>query len=144
MAARRSEAAPEALAAWRRLLRAVRRRERTAEQESGLTGAQLFALRQLAAHPGATMGELATLTATDASSISVVVARLVAARLVRRERDPADGRRWRLALTRTGAARLAQAPDSADRRLADALAALPAADRRRLAGLLARLADAVE
>jgi DNA-binding MarR family transcriptional regulator len=130
--------------AWRRLLQAVRRRERLAERDVGLTGAQLFALRQLESHPGATIGQLATLTVTDASSTSVVVARLLEKGCVRRERDPDDQRRWRLHPTREGADRLARAPDSADQRLAIALVAITPAARAELAAHLNHLARAVE
>jgi DNA-binding MarR family transcriptional regulator len=132
------------LAAWRRLLQAVRRRERLAERETGLTGAQLFALRQLADHPGATVGALARLTSTDPSSISVVVTRLLERKLVRRERDPLDHRRWRLLITRGGTARLAKAPESADLLLADAISALAPAEREALRVQLESLAAAVE
>ncbi len=132
------------LAAWRRLLQAVRRRERLAERDTGLTGAQLFALRQIADHPGTTVGELARLTSTDPSSISVVVTRLLEKRLVRRERDPMDQRRWRLVANPSGVARLARAPESADVRLGDAIAALAAGDRDALREQLDALAMAVE
>lgn len=133
-----------ALVAWRRLLHAVRRRERVAEQQTGLTGAQLFALRQLAAHPGATIGELGRLTATDASSISVVVSRLLEKGVASRVRDPLDQRRWRLQVTREGLARLKRAPASADLLLAGAIAALPVRRRAELARQLEELAEAVE
>ncbi len=150
MAAPLSRPAPVAddgravLTAWRRLLQAVRRRERLTERDAGLTGAQLFALSQLEAHPGATIGELATLTVTDASSTSVIVTRLFAKGCIRRERDPVDQRRWRMHLTAEGAARLAKAPDSADQRLAAALAAITTEQREALAAHLHDLARAVE
>lgn len=132
------------MAAWRRLLQAVRRRDRLAERTTGLTGAQLFALRQLAAHPGATVGELATLTATDASSASVVANRLLQKGLVTRIRDATDQRRWRLVLTDAGRACLRDAPDSADARLEEALAALPTADRLELVQRLRSLAASLD
>lgn len=132
-----------ALVAWRHLLHAVRRRERLAEQKTGLTGAQLLALRQLAAHPGATIGELGRLTSTDASSISVVVSRLLDKGVVHRVRDPLDQRRWRLQVTEPGMARLERAPDSADLLLEQAIASLPEATRVILAQQLEALAEAV-
>lgn len=132
-----------ALVAWRHLLQAVRRRERLAEQKTGLTGAQLLALRQLSAHPGATIGELGRLTSTDASSISVVVSRLLDKGVVDRVRDPLDQRRWRLQVTKSGMSRLARAPDSADRLLSEAIAALPVKSRETLAKQLDALAEAV-
>lgn len=131
------------LVAWRRLAHAVRLRERIAERESGLSGAQLFALRQLAGQPGISLGELARLTATHASSISVVVTRLIEKGLVRRERDAADRRRLVLLPTDAGMARLSRAPESADVRLLDALAEFEEEDRHRLAQQLETLASAV-
>lgn len=133
-----------ALVAWRHLLHAVRRRERLAEQKTGLTGAQLFALRQLVAHPDVTIGELGRLTSTDASSISVVVSRLLDKGVAARTRDPLDQRRWRLHATEAGIARLERAPDSADLLLAQAIAALPPKSRSILARQLEALAEAVE
>ncbi len=133
-----------ALVAWRHLLHAVRRRERLAEQKTGLTGAQLFALRQLVTYPGVTIGELGRLTSTDASSISVVVSRLLDKGVAQRVRDPLDQRRWRLHATEAGVARLERAPDSADLLLADAIATLPAKSRSTLARQLEALAEAVE
>lgn len=130
--------------AWRRLLQAIRRRERVAERQTGLTGAQLFALRQLVSQPGATVGELGRLTSTDASSISVVVSRLLDKGVVQRVRDPLDQRRWRLQVTPEGTARLERAPDSADLLLAEAIEALPAETRVALALQLDTLAAAVE
>jgi DNA-binding MarR family transcriptional regulator len=129
--------------AWRRLAHAVRLRERIAERESGLSGAQLFALRQLAAAPGISLGELARRTATHASSVSVVVTRLLEKRLVRREPDPADRRRWLLHATEAGVARLDRAPESADVLLLDAFGTLARDARRELASQLDQLAVAV-
>lgn len=131
------------LAAWRRLAHMVRLRERIAERESGLSGAQLFALRQLAARPGISLGELATMTVTHASSISVVVTRLIEKGLVRRERDPRDRRRLLLQPTDAGLARLDRAPESADVLLLQALGELGDDDRQQLAEWLERLAEAV-
>lgn len=132
------------LTAWRRLLQVVRRRERLAERQSGLTGAQLSALRHIDAFPGSTIGRLAQLTTTDASSASVVVARLLAKGCVRRARDPDDHRRWRLFPTDEGRRRLDSALDGADRHLMAAIDALAPEDRERFALQLHRLATAVE
>lgn len=149
MAARRSDPAAiaagveQVLAAWRHLAHVVRLRERLAERESGLSGAQLFALRQLATGPGVSLGELAARTATHASSISVVVTRLIEKGLVQRERDPGDARRALLHPTDEGLARLERSPESPDVLLLGALTELAPDERRQLATWLASLADAV-
>jgi DNA-binding MarR family transcriptional regulator len=59
-------------------------------------GAVLFALLE---HDGASMGELAARTSLAASSITQVISRMEKTGLVRRERDPNDGRAVRAHLT---------------------------------------------
>jgi DNA-binding MarR family transcriptional regulator len=110
----------------RRIVRALR----VGAGGPGMSSAQLFVLAALAAEPGASLRRLAARTLTDASSVSVVVARLVADGLVARRRDPADARRAVLSLTRRGAARLARAPEPVQTRLVAALRAQPAARLR--------------
>src|SRR4029077_4522437 len=102
---RRSRARPElreGLNALRRIVRALRVASRTAEQQVGLSGAQLFVLQCLARQSPCSVKELAARTATDQSSVSVVVSRLVAAGHVRRARSQAAPRRVELTLTRSG------------------------------------------
>ncbi len=126
----------EVLDAIRRLVRTLRLSAREAEQEVGLSGAQLFVLQSLGKDDEPTLGALAERTSTDPSSVSVVVARLVARGLVRRKKDPDDARRLRLSLTAHGRALVRRAPHAAQERLVEALQGLPAAKRRTLAGLL--------
>src|SRR5450432_2546863 len=68
----------EVLNALRRIVRSLRVSSRTAEQRVGLSGAQLFVLQCLARQSPCSVSELAARTATDQSSVSVVVSRLVA------------------------------------------------------------------
>ena len=135
--------AQSALDDLRRIVRALRVAAHQAERSVGVTGAQLFVLHELAEAPGASLVELARRTATDPSSVSVVVARLEAAGLVLRRRDPSDGRRAALSLTPRGAARLRRAPASLQARLVAALRALPPRELAPTARALARLAAAV-
>ncbi len=90
------------------------------------------------------MCELARFTFTDPSSISVFITRLLDKTVVRRECDQLDQRRWRLLITRSGTARLARAPESADLRLGGAIAALAPGDREALRTQLDALATAVD
>src|SRR6266404_5174776 len=77
------------LDAIRRVVRLLRQSAREAEKRTGLSAAQLFVLQQLRAAGGAvTPGELAERTLTHQSSVSVVVKRLVEARLVSRSPPP--------------------------------------------------------
>ncbi len=137
-------AAPDVRAAMdaiRRIVRVLRDASRAAEQTHGVSGAQLFVLQRLAQDEPASITELAARTATHASSVSVVVQRLVDAGLVRRVRADGDGRRREVTLTARGRALARRSPGAAQDRLIEALAALPVAERKRLAGLLARVVD---
>ena len=144
MPIKRSRPAPggevrDILDSIRRLVRTLRLSARTAEQEVGLSGAQLFVLQVIGKSDGLTLGALADRTSTDPSSASVVVARLVGRGLVKRLRDPKDARRLRLSLTPSGRALFRRAPDAAQESLVEALDRLPGAERRTLARLLVEL-----
>jgi MarR family transcriptional regulator, lower aerobic nicotinate degradation pathway regulator len=90
----RPPAAPDrhgfvALDAIRKLIRALGDSARMAQGRTGITGAQLFVLRMLAAQPaGLSINELADRTMTHQSSVSVVVSRLAARGLVARAPAP--------------------------------------------------------
>jgi DNA-binding MarR family transcriptional regulator len=127
----------------RRVVQALRASSRTAEQEVGLSGAQLFVLQKLAAEPSLSVNELAERTLTHQSSVSVVVQRLVAKGLVARRPSPEDARRAELTLTRKGQAVLKKAPGAAQDRLIAGLLRLTAAERRALARSLDRLLQAM-
>ena len=119
-------------------LRAGRGRDRAA-----LSSAQLFALQQIAEHPEASINDVAALTCTHQSSVSVVIQRLVRKGLVARLAAPDDRRRQRLAVTARGRSALGRAPVAAQEHLIAALAALPTRDRRALGRILARVARTV-
>jgi DNA-binding MarR family transcriptional regulator len=128
------------LDALRRIVQGIRLYSAQAERRTGLSGAQLFVLQQLAQTPAQSLNELAARTRTHQSSVSTVVARLVARRLVSRRRAADDGRRLLLELTPSGRAVLAGAPETAQNRLIAALEALPAGPLR---SLVAQLEDLV-
>jgi DNA-binding MarR family transcriptional regulator len=68
----------------------------------GVTGPQRFVIRLIGRLPGLSAGELAATLRTDPSTLTGVLQRLEAARLIRRARDPKDGRRVLLSLTTRG------------------------------------------
>jgi DNA-binding MarR family transcriptional regulator len=68
----------------------------------GVTGPQRFVIRLIGRRPGISAGELAAMMRTDPSTLTGVLQRLEASRLIRRLRDPADARRVLLTLTRRG------------------------------------------
>lgn len=137
-------AAGRALDNLRRLVRALRVSSHAIERRADVTGAQLFVLRELDAEPQLSIRRLAERTLTDPSSVSVVVARLVARGLVARRRDPSDRRRVVLSLTRRGRALLASAPEPVQVRLVAALRALPPARLRPFDRVLADLVRAID
>ena len=122
-----------ALNALRRLVRALRATARAVERRHAVTTAQLFVLRELAAAPGMSLGELAQRTHTTQSTVSEVVTRLVDAGFIRRRTPADDGRRRELSLTARGRAIAEKAPPSMTEQLLEALDRLPAAQRRAVA-----------
>lgn len=134
----------EVLNALRRIVRSLRVASRTAEQRVGLSGAQLFVLQCLARQSPCSVNELATRTATDQSSVSVVVSRLVAQGHVRRAPSKRDRRRVELTLTKSGLALLESAPEAAQDRLIFALNQLPKAQLKGLSQTLAQVVELAE
>lgn len=128
----------------RRLVHGLRVTAHTAERDLGVSGAQLFVLRELAAEPGASMRRLSERTLTDPSSVSAVVARLVEEGLVVRGRSELDARRSVLSVSRKGHSLLSRAPEPYQARLIAALRALPPARRRQLRLLLSAVVNAVD
>jgi DNA-binding MarR family transcriptional regulator len=117
---------------------------RTAEQRVGLSGAQLFVLQCLGRENPCSVNQLAARTATDQSSVSVVVSRLVEGGLVRRAPSPGDKRSVELRLTPSGRALLKSAPDATQERLIGALQALSASELRTLARTLGKVVGNAE
>lgn len=131
-----------ALDAFRHIVQALRV-GRAGEGHAGLGSAQLFALQQIAEHPGASINDVAALTCTHQSSVSVVIQRLVQQRLVAKVASNQDRRRQRLAVTAKGRRVLGRGPVAVQEHLIAAIAALPAADRRALARSLNAVARLV-
>lgn len=138
------EAAELALQDLRRLVQGIRTTSHTVERSFGITGAQLFVLRELALEPGASIRRLADRTLTDPSSVSVVVGRLVARGLVARTRDTADARKSSLVVSKQGRSLLARAPEPYQNRLIAVLRELPKARLRVLGDALRQLGDALQ
>jgi DNA-binding MarR family transcriptional regulator len=123
----------------RRIVQVLRESSRAAEAELGVSGAQLFVLRALAAAPALSLSELTQRTHTHQSTVSVVVKRLVRHKFVRRRASDSDRRRVELELTQAGRGLLERAPLAAQDRLIGGLARLERDERRTLASGLRRL-----
>lgn len=131
----------EALDAFRRIVQALRTSSRDAERRVGLSAAQLYALQQLAGMSGASINDLAARTFTHQSSVSVVVQRLVARRLVAKMPSEDDRRRVRLTITDAGRALLRRSPEPVQERLVAGIATLSPVERRGLVDALTAIAD---
>lgn len=123
--------------AARHLVRALAGSARAVQARTGISGAQLFILRQLAgADRPLSVNELAELTLTHQSTVSGVLTRLVERRLVTRTPSPDDGRRAAVSLTARGRALVADAPPTVQTQLVTGLGKLTAAQRTILAETL--------
>ncbi|MEO8553256.1 MAG: MarR family transcriptional regulator [Kofleriaceae bacterium] len=129
--------------ALRRIVRMIRLADRDDHSGHSLSAAQLFVLHSLATEPASSLAELAKRTLTDQSSVSTVVAKLVAKKLVKRTRSTADRRRAELVLTAAGQRVVKHAPPLVQTRIVDAVAALPAKPRRDLVKALSMFVDAI-
>lgn len=140
--ARETDAA-RAMNGLRRIVRALRTGNSQIERATGVTAAQLFALRQIARRPGSSLTELAAATQTNQSSISEVVGRLVERGLVTRTVSNEDHRRTHLHPTPSGRTALAKAPETPQEKLLAGFVALsPQKQRQLAAGLDKWLAEA--
>lgn len=130
----------EFVVALHRLVRLLRR----ARPEPGMRPTQLIVLAALHQYGPSRVGVLAELAACTQPTVTAAVRQLEAARLVRREPDPADGRATRVALTAQGGAELVRTARAEAEALALRLGTLPPEDVRRVletGRLLRRLTD---
>lgn len=116
----------------RRIVQALRESARALEVRHGVSGAQLLVLQKLLEEGDASITGLARRTLTHPSSVSVVVARLEEALLVRRQPSERDRRVVHVSLTARGKALASRAPDPVQLRLLEAVQSLPASKRRQL------------
>lgn len=132
------------LDAIRRIVHGLRESSRLAERKVGLSGAQLFVLQTLADRPSISVNELAALTHTHQSSVSVVVSRLVERGFVKRVPAKDDRRRMVLSLTARGGRVAGKSPDVPQERLVRGIAGLKPSRRRHLAASLSELAAVMQ
>jgi MarR family transcriptional regulator, lower aerobic nicotinate degradation pathway regulator len=124
----------------RRLVRALRMTDRQAQNRWGLGAAQMFILHALAHDgDGISLNELAERTATDQSSASLAVGKLVDEGHVRRTMSTADRRQVRLSLTPKGRALAKRIPPPAQERILESVGGMSAREREQLMALLDKL-----
>lgn len=95
------------------------------EKQCGISGSQLWLLREVATAPGTGVSRLAERLSIHQSTCSLLVEKLVGAGLVSKTRSAEDQRRVGLAVTPTGTQLLRSAPGPAEGILPDALKQLP-------------------
>lgn len=129
------------LNALRRLVSSLHVASRQTEKQLGVSTAQLFALQKLQDGQKRSLNELALLTHTHQSSLSVVVRKLVDKGLIQSSTAPSDSRRLMLSLSAKGRRMLDKAAASAPDRLLQAMAEMDPKDQIQLGKLLNELLD---
>lgn len=121
------------LDALRRIVQALRQASKDSERSVGLSTAQLFVLRQIAAsgHP-LSINQLAEKTATHQSSVSVVVKKLVHKGLVIRQPAAHDSRYQEVSLSAAGRDGLSQLPPLIQDRLLEGFARMSVTEQQAL------------
>lgn len=128
----------------RRLVRALRSYDKQAQARHGFGAAQMFILHVLQQEDALSMNELADRTATDQSSASLAVGKLIVEGYVRRETGVEDRRQVRLTLTAKGRAVVRKTPPAAQARIMDSVQEMSRAERTKLMALLDKLVAGME
>jgi DNA-binding MarR family transcriptional regulator len=108
--------------------------------ELGVTGPQRLVLRVAGLYPGLSAGNLASILHVHPSTLTGVLQRLVAQRLLVRQDDPRDRRRAILRLTSRGGLVNALRQNTVESAVADALKQASTRDRAATRRVLERLA----
>ena len=114
----------QVLKKFRVIYGSVRQHFRQIEQTCGVTGSQLWILQEIANTSGIGVSELAEHLSIHQSTCSQLVEKLVASKMIIKERSKEDQRRVGLRLTESAAALLASAPGPAEGVLPEALRSL--------------------
>jgi DNA-binding MarR family transcriptional regulator len=134
----------EVLELFRIVFKSIRQHYRMVESRTGISGAQLWALAQIADNPGITVGELARALAIHQSTASNLLRDLEASALLIRKKVREDLRSVRLYASAKGHAVLKRAPRPLIGVLQQALSDLPSTNldamHRQLQTLIAAMA----
>lgn len=128
----------------RRITRAIELYSQDVQRTFGLSGPQLWALKNILQDGPLTPGQLAASLAVDQSSVSGLLRRLEEAGFVTRNRIPTDLRSVRVTLTAAGRALAERAPEAAQGRLLHGLTGMTAARVRALRRSIETLLAAME
>ncbi|HEX6084040.1 MAG TPA: MarR family transcriptional regulator [Thermoanaerobaculia bacterium] len=133
--------AQSVLNSFRSLVKSLRLADRAGLKEHGLGASQLYVLHELKRESPLSVNELAQRTATDQSTVSVVVAKLIDKGFVTRERSEQDARRLDLTLTAKGHLLLKRLPPPIQWKIIEGVQRLPRARARALAESLREICD---
>ena len=120
----------------RQLVRALRLFDREAQTRHGISAAQVFVLHALQEEEGLSLSDLAERTATDQSSVSTVVQKLVTIGYVSRTPRKEDRRQMEIRLTPKGRTVVRKTPPPAQQKILAAIDAMSPRDRKALAELM--------
>lgn len=115
----------EALKKFRQIVSSAQQHFRSIEEQCGLSGAQLWMLREIAGQPGLRVSDLAKAMSLHLSTASNLLDKLAKRNLIRRERNDPDQRIVRLFLIEEGMRIVENAPQPARGVLPEALNRLP-------------------
>lgn len=135
------ESAHSVLNSFRCLVKSLRLADRAGLREHGLGASQLYVLHELARDSPLSINDLAERTATDQSTVSVVVAKLIAKGYVAGERAETDARRLDLTLTARGHRLVRTLPPPIQHRIIEGVQKLPRARASALAESLRAICD---
>ncbi len=116
----------------RRLFKAIQEYSKAILRQTGLSAPQVWVLSVLEGAPGLSLNDLSERIFAHPSTVSGIIDRLEERGVVRRERDPDDGRGVRLSLTPRGRRMVGNSPPPVQVGLRDALERMPAAQLRQL------------
>jgi DNA-binding MarR family transcriptional regulator len=133
-----------ALRAIRRILRAADQGGRKLAVATGLTPSQLLVLQEIDRRGETTPGAIATSLQFGQATVTNILDRLEAARLVTRKRSSRDKRRMLLHVTAAGHDLLANAPDLLQEHFRNRFGTLPAWERAMILAALERLGELLD
>lgn len=129
------------LNSFRCLVKSLRLADRAGLKEYGLGASQLYVLHELKRDAPLSINDLAARMATDQSTVSVVVAKLIEKGFVARERSETDARRLDLTLTAKGHLTARKLPPPIQQRIIDGVQRLPRGRAKALAESLREICD---
>lgn len=136
----------QSLIALRRILRATELYERSLAQAAGLSSAQLRVLQIVAANgsDGVTPSALATQMGVSQATVTALVDKLVARKMVTRQRSERDRRQTNVIITPPGAKAVETSPDALQQRFVKSFNALQDWEQAQLIASLERVASMLD